>query len=211
MPAAERIKLRMKIGFHEFEADGPSALVTAQVETWMRAAGLRAAAVEQAAAPGDGAPPAAAAAPDVAVTERPAVRPAPPALFRVDAERQLVILRIQTVGRRRNADAALLLLHGFDTCFHAGDGADIPAVRLRAALVASGHRLRRVDRVLAPAVRAGLVRKGGGHKHETYALTAPGARRAAFLVRHYTPAATITAVQDAAAADAARTAAGSKG
>jgi hypothetical protein len=43
-PAIEVVKLRMKIGVHEFEAEGPRDLVTAQLETWKQLAGLGAAA-----------------------------------------------------------------------------------------------------------------------------------------------------------------------
>jgi hypothetical protein len=183
MPAIDRVKLRMKIGVHEFEAEGPRDLVIAQLDIWMRAAGLATTpAGDATAAAGDhaGRSPA-------ARDFRPERHPGLGDVFRVDAERQLIILRVRVNGRRRNADAALVLLHGFDTCFGTGDGADVPAVRLRAALAASGHRLRRMDRALAPYVAAGLVHKGGRHKHETYALTAPGSRHAAALVRRFAP------------------------
>ncbi len=183
MPAVERVKLRMKIGVHEFEAEGPHELVSAQVERWLRAAGLGT-------TPVDGRP---AAADDRALRVS-AGEPAGAAadatlktLYRVDPEQQLITLRVRVNGRRRNADAALLLLHGFDTCLGAGEGSATPAVRLRAALAASGHRLGRVDRALAPYVVAGLVCKAGRHKHETYALTAPGTRRAVALARHLAP------------------------
>jgi len=179
------IKLRMKIGAHEFEAEGPSAVLIGQVECWMRAAGLAAAPAADV--------PAVVAPVDVSPTTNGGASPAagdgkPNALqsvFHVDAGRQLIVLRPRLYGRRRNADAALMLLHGFDTCLGAGDGADVPAIRLRAALEASGHPVRRVDRILAPYLSAGFVRKAGRHKHETYALTLTGAQRAAALARHF--------------------------
>ena len=40
MPAVERVKLRMKIGLHELEAEGPRDLVMAQLDIWTRLAGL---------------------------------------------------------------------------------------------------------------------------------------------------------------------------
>ncbi len=170
MPCVERIKLRMKIGVHEFEAEGPRDVLTAQLDTWLRAAGLRTLpAADDAARP---------AATDPASDSRLRV-------FRVDGEHQLVVLRVDVNGRRRNADTALLLLHGFDTCLGGGDGAETAAVRLRTALAASGCRPRRMDRSLAPYVVAGLIRKGGSHKHETYALTAAGTRRAVLLARRF--------------------------
>jgi hypothetical protein len=177
MPAVDRVKLRLKIGVHEFEAEGPRDLVVEQLDTWMQAAGLAAPSA------GDRAGGAAECA-----ERAPAADNRPPALrdvFRVDPERRLVTLRVRLNGRRRNADAALALLHGFDICLGTGDGAATPAGHLREALTASGHRLRRLDRVLAASVAAGLVHKGGRHKHETYALTASGSRHADRLVRRF--------------------------
>ncbi len=167
MPAVERVKLRMKIGLHELEAEGPRDVVMAQLDIWTRLAGLPPAPAPKRAG-GDG---------------DPALRH----LFNVDAEQQLITLRATLSGQRRNADAALLLLYGFQTCLGGGDGTEVPAARLRAALAASGHRLKRPDRALTPYLTAGLVRKGGRHKHETYALTAPGSQRAAALVTHLAP------------------------
>lgn len=101
--------------------------------------------------------------------------------------RKQITLRATLDGRRRNADAVLLLLYGYQSCLGGGDGTEVPAVHLRAALPGSGHRLKRPDRALTPYLAAGLVRKGGRHKHETYALTARGAQHAAALVRHLAP------------------------
>ena len=157
MQTVERCKLRMKIGVHEFEADGPRDVVLAHLDTWMRAAGLR---------------PAGTGATDA---------PAPGRLFGVDAARQLVTLRVRIDGRRRNADAALLLLHGFETCLGDGNATGVAATRLREAMSASGYRLQRLDRTLAPYVTAGLVQKAGRHKHESYSLTESGGRRAVAL------------------------------
>ncbi|MGD0945972.1 MAG: hypothetical protein ABSA52_00960 [Candidatus Binatia bacterium] len=156
MSAIEVVKLRMKIGVHEFEAEGPRDLVTAQLETWKHLAGLYAAA-----ATADGRT----AAGD------PALRPP----FAADAERKLIRLRVSPSGQRRNADAALLILYGYHTWFAATDEEEVPATRLKAALAASGHRPKRLDRVLAPHLAAGLVSKSGRHRHETYALTISGA------------------------------------
>jgi hypothetical protein len=164
MPAGERVKLRMKIGLHELEAEGPRDLVMAQLDIWTRLAGL---------------PPA--AAPNLAGD------PAPRYLFHVDAEQKLITLRVTLSGQQRNADAALLLLYGFQTCLGGGDGTEVPAARLRAALATSGHRLKRPDRALTPYLTAGLVRKGGRHKQKTYGLTASGSQHAAALVAHLAP------------------------
>src|SRR6266404_1284628 len=93
-------KLRMKIDAHEFEAEGPSEVVGAQLRTWERLTGLstRTPAVNLAGPQ---------AAPDpVAAWSQ---------LFAVDADQKLVTLRTNLRGRQRNANAALLLLFGFGT------------------------------------------------------------------------------------------------
>jgi hypothetical protein len=157
MGAVERVKVRMKIGVHELEAEGPRELVMAQLNIWTRLAGL----------------PAATAADGVAGDGDPALR----SLFAVDAERQLVTLRASLNGQRRNADAALLLLYGYKNCLGGKGGTEVPDNHLSAALVPSGHGLK---------VAAGWARKAGRHKHETYALTTPGVQRAAALARRLT-------------------------
>ncbi len=171
MPAGERLKLRMKIGVHELEADGSRDAVMAQLEIWARLAGL----------PASGAPSATAPALEAGAQQ---VDAALRAVFLVDPERKLVMLRAKLSGHRRNADSALLLLYGYQTCLGDPDGSDVPAVRLRAAVAGSGLRLQRLDRVLRRYLSAGLVRRGGRRKQPTYALTPSGAQHGAALVRY---------------------------
>jgi hypothetical protein len=76
-----------------------------------------------------------------------------------------------------------LILYGYRTWFAATDDEEVPATRLKAALAASGHRPKRLDRVLASYLAAGLVLKGGRHRHERYALTMSGRQHAAALAR----------------------------
>lgn len=163
MSTIEVVKLRMKIGVHEFEAEGPPDLVTAQLETWKHLAGL-----DAAAATADG---------RTAAGGDPALR----ALFAADAEQKLIRLRVRPSGQRRNADAALLILYGYHTWFTASEDEAVPATRLKAALAASGHRPKRLDRVIAPHLAAGLVSKSGRHRHATYALTISGRQHAGSL------------------------------
>lgn len=167
MPPAERVKLRMRIGLHELEAEGPRDLVMAQLAIWARLAAL---------------PTAAAAAAPANDGDDPALR----RLFNVDAERKLVTLRAALAGQKRNADAALLLLYGYRTFLGGGDGTEVPTVRLQTAVAASGHRVQRLDRALMRYISAGLIQKGGRYKRVTYGLTASGAQRADALVRRLT-------------------------
>ena len=165
---ADTLKLRMKIGLHEFEADGPSEVVLAQVETWKQLAGLT--------APPTNLSSAAPAAGD----SDPALRQ----LFGMNADQKSITLRATLGGRRRNANAALLLLYGHGSLTAASNGAEMAPAQLGAALHASGYPLKRLDRALAPHVSAGLIHKGGTHKHTTYALTPAGHQYATELVRY---------------------------
>lgn len=167
------LKLRMKIGAHEFEAEGPHDVVTAQFAAWKALAGFASAPHEQTAA----------APPHNLASTSPDTDPMLTKLFAVDAAQKLITLRIRLSGHRRNADAALLILYGYRSAFAADDGARVPAARLKAALAASGYSPKRVDRAVAPHVAAGFVRKDGRHMHEAYALTTPGSQYAANLAR----------------------------
>ncbi len=161
MAATDVVKLRVKVGVHELEAEGARDWVEAQLEAWKRLAGLGAA-------------------------NQPAVirsaAAAPPELFAVDVARKLLTLRGAVNGRQRNADAALLILHGYRICFPEVAGNQVPATRLKASLAASGYRPTRFDRALAPHIAAGLIRKNGSHMHESYALTTAGDQRVAALL-----------------------------
>ncbi len=162
------LKLRMKIDAHEFEAEGPSEVVVAQLRTWEHLTGLstRTPAVNLAGPQ---------AAPDpVAAWSQ---------LFAVDADQKLVTLRTNLRGRQRNANAALLLLFGFGTLSAAGNGGAITPTRLAAAMRASGYPVQRVDRTLAPHVAAGLLHRSGPRKQPTYTLTASGHQYAAVFAR----------------------------
>ena len=164
MPAADALKLRMKVGVHEFEAEGPRDVVIAQLETWRQLAGLG-----TASGASDGRT---AAAGDPALQH----------VFTVDATQKLLTLRASPNGRRRNGDAALLILYGYRAYF-AADGEAVPATRLKAAFAASRYRMQRVDRALAPHMASDWVRRSGRHTHQTYFLTTTGCQHAAALAR----------------------------
>lgn len=159
MDRTDPIKLRMKIGEHEFEAEGPSDLVVTHLAEWKRLANLS--------------PTGATESTDTDALRR---------LFAIDAEESQVKLRIAINGRQRNASAALLLLYGHQTYLH---DEELPAARLRAALSASNYAAQRLDRLLAGNIRAGWIRKHGAHKNQAYSLTANGLDKAATLARHY--------------------------
>ena len=154
-------RLRVKLGLHEFEAEGPQDVVAAHFKTW-----------QQLMAPPPAAAPSAAPA------------PAPVALdiFAVDAPRKLLTLRVYPTGKNQHADAAFLILYGYHECFPR-DGQAVDVARLKTALAASGYRNARVDRTLAPHVSAGSVVKVGQRRGSTYQLTTAGYQRAAAMAR----------------------------
>ena len=158
------LKLRIKLGAHEFEAEGAPELVAAHLQTWKALI-----ATAPASAPRSGLPP-----------------PVPPAsdtanLFAVDPQRNLVILQVYPVGTMPHTQAALLLLYAFQQAFGATDRG-VEVTRLKAALTASGYSDARVDRTLAQHVSAGLVTKRGRRKGSSYQLTPNGCQRAETLV-----------------------------
>jgi hypothetical protein len=167
----ELARLRVKIGAHEFEAEGPRQVVAAYFEAWKQLVAVHA-------------PSAGPAAPSLPRAD--AVGGAPAAgdlagrdLFAVDRQRNLITLRVSPAG---DADAALLLLYGFRLC-GVDDGQELLATRLQAALAASGHRRARLDRTLARHRAARLVKRTGRRKGSTYELTQAGYQRAETLAR----------------------------
>jgi hypothetical protein len=169
--AMEIARLRVKIGAHEFEAEGPRQIVATYFEAWKQLVAVH--------SPSAGAvvPPLTRA--DAASGAPAASDPAGCDLFAVDRQRNLLTLRVSPAG---DADAALLLLYGFRQ-YGVDDGQQLLATRLQAALAASGHRRVRLDRTLARHRAARLVKKTGRRKGSTYELTPAGAQRAETLAR----------------------------
>lgn len=166
----EVVKLRLKIGAHEFRAKGPPDVVNGHLETWKVLAGL-------------GPPAMPIPAPAASGPAEAADDPVLPQLFTVDAERKLVTLRISPETIRRHGDVALLLLYGYSRLLNTDGGGEVSPQRLEAALIQSGRRVQRVDRALARHLASGWVRKGGRHKHAVYALTPAGERSAGAWAR----------------------------
>jgi hypothetical protein len=170
-------KLRVKVGVHEFEADGPPEEVRAQFEVWKQLiSGGAGSAGTHGGITGN------AATPQRQQRERGDDKHLD--LFRVDLERGLVTLQVHPTGDQRDADAALLILYGYKECM---DGFDsVPVTRLKESLSVSGLQPDRIDRTVAPHLSNGLVLKGGRAKGSTYRLTNTGHRRAEELARTLT-------------------------
>lgn len=159
----------MKLGAHEFEAEGAPELVAAHFRTWQDLI----AAVPPARP--DGAP----SALQSSGTPRTS---SPLDLFAVDLKRSMVTLRRHPGGAAPHADAALLLLYGFHQSL-GEEGRAVAVTRLKAALNASGHPGVRINRTLERYRAARLIKKRGRRKGSTYELTPSGSQRAATLVK----------------------------
>ncbi len=159
-------RVRMKLGAHEFEAEGPPELIAAHFATWRELLG----AFSQGG--------------DATGTSRPALASerAASELFALDAQRKLVTLRRYPGGRTPDADAVLLLLYGFIHVL-GENGRSVAVTRLQRALAGSGRADARIYRNLERYREAGMVRKYGRRRGSSYQLTATGEERAAALVR----------------------------
>lgn len=167
----EAFKLRVKIGPHEFEAEGPKESVTAQFEAWKALIGSTPPTT----------PPISkvvAAATEVRTREG---FTAPWDIFEVEDKRKLVTLRVHPTGETRDADAVLLILYGYRQAFQQED---VPVTKIMESLRVSGLRPGRVDRAASPHVRAGLLLKAGkSGKGGKYRLTTTGFARADEMAR----------------------------
>jgi hypothetical protein len=161
--------LRVKVGSHEFEAEGSEESVKAQFEAWKELV---------AASPASSDPADPEQQQDQEQTsgdQRELGR-----VFSIDSRRKLVSLRILPRGERRDADALLLLLYGYER----GLGQEeVLAGRLKQSLAVSGRRIDRIDRAIAPHDRANHVLKGGTGKGGKYSLSNTGREIAVQLMR----------------------------
>lgn len=170
-------KLRVKIGPHEFEAEGPKDAVIEQFEAWKNLiASLPAAVIPethlkpQPAPSGEESP------------KLPANGPSREQLshvFELDEKRSSVTLRVQPTGDRRYADAILLVLYGYRRL---RDEDEVPVTQLKGALASSGLTPGRIDRAAEPYRRDGLLIKSGLAKGGKYRLTNRGISRAEEMV-----------------------------
>lgn len=179
----EHSKIRVKVGLHEFEAEGPANIVSEQYESW------KALIKEQAILP------------TLAAAEPPSLAPplqgynTSPAgmqgassgiplehlahLFNLDEKRDIITLRILPPGEDRHREAVLLLLYGF---LRLKTVEEVMVTRLKSALESSGSAPSRVDRATIPLLREQLLVKGGSGKGGKYRLTNKGIARAEEMI-----------------------------
>jgi hypothetical protein len=176
-------KLRVKIGVHEFEAEGPPDVVSEQFAAWKEMIGLAATTMPQTAQARvigmeDGAatePPPAAMAPPPALDSGTL-----PDIFTSDGKKGMVTLRVHPTGESRNADAVLLVLFGYKRLQNKDE---VLVGHIKDALDLSGIRLDRVDRTIDGYVKSGYLLKAGMGKGGKYRLTMTGFNRATVLAK----------------------------
>jgi hypothetical protein len=173
----EPVKLRVKVGPHEFEAEGPSESVTAQFEAWKTLVAAAPPDARERQAPAPLASRIVAAATEVKTREGYA---APWDIFSVDDKKKLVTLRVQPTGDDRDANAVLLILYGYRQAFQQDD---VPVTRIMESVKVSGLTAERIDRSAGPHLRAGYILKAGRGKGNRYRLTNTGFARADELAR----------------------------
>jgi len=179
----DRIKLRFKVGIHEFEAEGPADVVDAYFKLWKSdTAGRK-----------DEVPPDKGAEKLAELLLAPAIPPKPidletpdafdwkvpksqlAQLFAVDDKRGIVRLRAVPSGDGAEGKAALLVLYGTQRL--RGED-EVLATRLLTALESSGVRPGRIDRAAATELRERLITKSGTGKGNRYRLTSTGITKA---------------------------------
>jgi hypothetical protein len=167
----ETYRLHLKIGVHEFSAEGPVEVVQRDFELW------KSLILEQPAQPVQSA--------QIDRTEKPSQATNQPSkeqlekVYLADEKQDMLSLRILPRSDDRNADAMLLVIFGYKTV----KGVDQTMVtQLKSALRQSGCMVDRIDQAAAKYVRQGFLNKGGMGKGGRYSLTNLGAEKAAALV-----------------------------
>lgn len=182
----ESIKLRLKIGSHEFEAEGPPGVVSSYFESWKAEIAGKNRHKPDPAEPIQ--------LNDIPLVEKPENEHAetsdlaepgvydwrlPKAslthLFAVDGKRGLVRLRALPTGEDAEGKAALLALYG---ALRLKQEDELRSTRLIAALEDSGMNPERLDRAAAREIRERWITRHGKGKGGRYRLTTTGIAKA---------------------------------
>jgi len=172
------LKLRMKIGVHEFDAEGPAEDVNARFDLWRemieaRTTPLKGSAGGESFVQGS-----------LTVFETPHVPkgeddPALRRVFAVDEKRDIVTLRVHPIGENAEADAILALVYGY---WKLRGNDEVRVTKLTRSVALSGLSGNRIDRMAAP-YKGSAINKVGKSKGGKYMLTAPGRSKAEQVVR----------------------------
>jgi hypothetical protein len=175
-------KLRLKVGPHEFEAEGPEEVVAKYLAIWRDAINRPPDAPAEpeirAISPtvGDGTPqPDAPSPPDPLIDPEGVPKDRLARLVVFDDRRQMYRLRVIPIGPDAVGDAVLVLLYG---ALKLRGEDEMLATRLVGALQGSGMTVERVDRDAAMHMRERWVTRYGVGKGGRYRLTSTGMLRA---------------------------------
>jgi hypothetical protein len=163
----DNYKLRIKIGEHEFDGEGPAEEVKEAFATWKE---LIASVPSQPSITKDN------ANNHYSDGDSDHVDPARLSrLFLNDAAKDLVSVKIFPRGNERERDTLLLILFGYKTL---RGQHEVMATKLTRAMRQSGCKVSRVDRLSSRYINAGLLNKGGMGKSGRYSLTNTGVTKA---------------------------------
>lgn len=175
----EPTRLRVKVGVHEFDAEGPAEQVTAQFEAWKQLIAVQAMPTPETQKRPLNIPPEAIDS----VKTRDGYA-APWDIFGGDEGDLMTLKAHPPQGDTRDADAILLVLYGYRKAGNDGAGqAEVPVTKLKESLDVSGIRIARIDRAIAQYLRAGFVLKSGRGKGGVYRLTNTGFAKAEDMAR----------------------------
>ncbi len=173
----ETTRLKVKIGVHEFDAEGPADQIAAQFQAWKELiAALPAAAPTQPSGSMTGRRTITLPIDAVEEVKTPDGRSAPWDIFGNDSDRDLMTLKVHPpAGETRDGDAILLVMYGYRKCGNEGAGlVEVPVTKLKESLDVSGIRIARIDRAVAPYLKSGYLLKTGRGKGGVYRLTNTG-------------------------------------
>ncbi|HEY6350709.1 MAG TPA: hypothetical protein VI636_15020 [Candidatus Angelobacter sp.] len=166
-------RLKVKIGDHEFEADGPADVVKSQFEAFKELIAVipihkpENTDVTPVAAPATNANPVANGNPSIPLNvDR---------IFRAD--NRIISL---TAPPSSETDAVLLVLYGQR---HYRNNENATGSEIIDGMVQSGYRTPRIDRILSSLADEGAVIVTGAHRGKRYRLTNQGHTRAENVVR----------------------------
>ncbi len=166
------LRIKIKVGDHEFEADGPPEAVQAQVLTFARLIGREDKPEEKEAAP-----------PEIVAIPAPAAPPPPPSAItrigRVDGK--LVSLNVEC---RSLEQAVLLVLLGQHKL--RGNSA-VAGTEIMDGLRKSGIAVDRADHILKRQASAGNVVVTGRRRLKRYRLTTDGIEKAQKIAQALAP------------------------
>jgi hypothetical protein len=168
----EPYKLHLKIGPHEFSAEGPIDVVKQDYEAWKVLIRSAPAEIEESSRPsGDNG--------GTAVTAEPIARDQIEKIYLLDEKRDMLSLRMLPRSDDRDADVLLLVILGYKLAKQVDE---VMVTQLKPAMRQSGCLVERVDQVAAKYVRRGLLNKGGVGKGGRYSLTNSGLEKATSLL-----------------------------